>query len=223
MKNFGKIISVILASILVLSSSAFAVQNTDYADELYDLGLFKGTELGYELDKTFTREEAATMLVRLLGEEENAARGNYAEYFSDVEKDRWSFTYVMYCYENDITKGTSADTFSPEKEISAEEFAALLLRLMGYTDTEPETALEECIYLNLVNSEIVRELKDDKAFLRDDMVYMVYRSLMTETAGGIILAQVLQEKSVISAKEAAAFDVYKTSESIDDLIDRLLN
>ena len=190
---------------------------------MYELGLFKGTDNGYELEKTFTREEAATVLVRLLGEEKNVALKTYPTLFTDVESDRWSFPYVMYCYENEITRGTGEDTFSPVQEISAEEFVTLVLRLLGYTDAEPETALEDCVYANLLNSETARELKPSNNFLRNDMVYIMYRSLMTKMKDGIILAQFLADKNIITQNQADEFDVYKNAENMDDLLDSLLN
>ena len=223
MKNFGKMIALILILALTIPMSAFADDNTQYADTLYELGLFKGTDNGYELEKTFTREEAATVLVRLLGEEKNVALKTYPTLFTDVESDRWSFPYVMYCYENEITRGTGEDTFSPVQEISAEEFVTLVLRLLGYTDAEPKTALEDCIYLNLLNSEIAKELELSSSFTRNDMVYIVYRSLMTKTASGDILADILAEKAVISEEEAEEFDVYGSADNIDELLDKLLN
>lgn len=223
MKNFGKTISLFLIVFLLLPTITLAANNTQYADTLYELGLFKGTDNGYELDKTFTREEAATVLVRLLGEERDSEKQEYNSLFNDVSKDRWSFPYVMYCYENKITKGTGNDTFSPETPISAEEFTTLVLRLLGYTDAEPNTALKECIEYNLLNSEIVRKLETSNNFKRDDMVYIVYRSLMTKTNNGEILASILAEKGVISDKESKEFDIYNSTDNINELLDKLLN
>ena len=223
MKSFGKILSLVLICIMLMTICVSAAQNKEYADTLYDLGLFRGTDKGYELDRGFTREEAATVLVRLLGEEEMAYKASYDEVFDDVSSDSWSFPYVMYCYENDITKGTGKNTFSPKVTISAEEFVTLVMRLLGYSDTEPETALEECVYANLINSEIARGLKKSEEFLRDDMVYIVYRSLMTRNSDGKILADELADKGVISKKEASEFDIYETASDMDELIDRLLN
>ena len=37
------------------------------AQMLYDLGLFKGTDKGFALEKSMTRAEASVMLTRLLG------------------------------------------------------------------------------------------------------------------------------------------------------------
>ena len=223
MKNFSKIISIFLVLIISVSTSAFATPDTQYADTLYELGLFKGTDKGYELEKTLTREESATILVRLLGEEPNIKSNNYSEVFTDVEKDRWSFPYVMYCFENEITKGTGQDTFSPEQPISADQFVTLVLRLLGYTDAEPKTALGQAITYNLLNSEVIRSLERAEEFTRENMVYIVYRSLQTPMSDGIILAQYLADKNVLTQSQANKFDIYNNSENIDELLDSLLN
>lgn len=222
MKSFGKIISLVLVICIAFSCNVYAAENADYADTLYELGLFKGTENGYELERSLSREESATMLVRLLGEEDNLDSNDYDEIFEDVSGDRWSFSYVMYCFENEITKGTGANTFSPELTIDAQQFVTLVLRLMGYTDIEPENALEQSIYLNMLNSGTVRNLEKATVFTRDDMVYIVYRSLMCKMSDGTLLADYLAEKGVISENEAAQFNVYESSDDINDLLDNLL-
>lgn len=56
----------------LLSSAAGAANFETAADTLNKLGLFNGTESGYELDRAADRAEAATMLVRLLGKEAEA-------------------------------------------------------------------------------------------------------------------------------------------------------
>lgn len=64
-----------LASMLVaagITATAGAANFTNCADRLKDVGLFQGTNQGYQLDKAPTRAEASAMLVRLLGKEEEA-------------------------------------------------------------------------------------------------------------------------------------------------------
>ena len=56
----------------LLTVPAFAAEDTACAERLEALGLFRGTEAGYELDRAPTRAEAGVMLVRLLGTEEEA-------------------------------------------------------------------------------------------------------------------------------------------------------
>ena len=59
----------LLASLPVLAATDEAAAA---ADALAALGLFRGTENGYELDRAPTRAEALVMLIRLLGREEEA-------------------------------------------------------------------------------------------------------------------------------------------------------
>ncbi len=218
-----KVITIfIIIAMTAVSSLCHAAENADYADKLYDLGLFKGTDNGYELENTLTREQAATVLVRLLGEEANSEKISFDEVFEDVKSDRWSFPYVMYCYKNNITKGTSNNAFSPELPISADQFVTLVLRLLGYTDVEPETAFDYALEYYLLNSEIADKLQSDEEFKRGDMVYIVYRSLMTKNSGGKILADVLAEKGVITEKQAEEFDVYNSTDDINELLDKLM-
>ncbi len=222
MEKLYKITALILLITVLWAIPVFGSSNTEYADTLYELGLFKGTDKGYELEKTFTREEAVTTLVRLLGEEKNLHKNTYNGVFDDVRRGRWSFNYVMYCYQNNVTKGTGANTFSPEKPVTAKEYITLIMRLLGYTDIEPENALEKGVAVKLINSEKARAYEQALSFTRDDMVYIMYRTLMTKTAEGEILAYVLADKGVISNEYAEKFDVYKNTDGINDLLEKLL-
>lgn len=221
MRNLCKILSVILMMAVVLGSSALA-DNTQYADILHDLDLFKGTDLGYELDKPFTREQAATMLVRLSGAEEAALSAEYEPRFDDVRQSRWSFNYVMYCYENEITKGASQFLFEPERNISAAEFLTLVMRMLGYTDAEPETIRMPVIHKGLLGSEQADTMLSGDIFLRDDMVFSAYRCLKTQNADGELFADVLARKGVITKDEAEQFDAYRDGADIDDIIESLI-
>lgn len=171
------------------------------ADTLYDFGLFKGTDKGYELEKSLTREESATILVRLLGEEEKVVADDFDEVFVDVDKDRWSYAYVMYCYKHNITKGTGADTFSPDVQIDANQFITLMMRLLGYTEVNPDTALEKSVEYKLLPEEKIDELTKKKVFTRSDMVQIVYNSLKTKMDDETVFADYLLEKGILTEKE----------------------
>ena len=171
------------------------------ADTLYDFGLFKGTDKGYELEKSLTREESATILVRLLGEEEKVDANDFDEVFIDVDKDRWSYAYVMYCYKHNITKGTGADTFSPDVQIDAPQFITLMMRLLGYTEVNPDTALKKSVEYKLLPEEKIDELTTKKVFTRSDMVQIVYNSLKTQMDDETVFADYLLEKNVLTKKE----------------------
>lgn len=100
MKN--KIIAVVITLIYILSlqsnlimvSADSGVKNTDKANILKELGLFIGTDKGYELERKPTRAESAVMLVRMLGKEKAAVEKNYPTPFTDVPV--WASPFVGY-------------------------------------------------------------------------------------------------------------------------------
>ena len=56
-----------------LTASALAAYFTSCAEHLSDLGLFRGTEHGYELDRAPTRSEAAALVLRMADEDRRIA------------------------------------------------------------------------------------------------------------------------------------------------------
>ncbi len=131
---------VIMALVMGLAAPAFAAN--DEADQaaqaLYELGLFNGTGLNtdgtpnFDLKRSPTRQEAITMLVRLLGKEKEAQAGTWKTPFTDV--DGWAKSYVGYAYTNHLTGGTSSTTFSGNDTITASQYITFILRALGYAD-----------------------------------------------------------------------------------------
>ena len=125
---------------LVPTASAASQEANDAADVLNSLGLFAGTGTDeynnpkYDLDRTPTRAEAVTMLVRLLGKEAEAKAGNWNIPFKDVAD--WAKPYVGYAYANGLTSGTSATTFSGNANISATQYLTFILRALGYDSSK---------------------------------------------------------------------------------------
>ena len=109
------------------------------AHKLYNLGLMKGTGvtangiLLFDLDRTPTRAEAITMLVRFLGKEEDASKSGKTHPFTDVPT--WADGYVSYAYENGLTNGMSATVFGAETLATPEMYMTFMLRVLGYTDS----------------------------------------------------------------------------------------
>lgn len=143
MKKHKRILSLILAlviSLVLVPGTAFAAN--DEADQaaqaLYELGLFSGTGLNadgtpnFDLDRSPTRQEAITMLVRLLGKEKEAQAGTWETPFTDV--DGWAKPYVGYAYTNHLTGGTSPTTFSGNDTITVSQYITFILRALGYAD-----------------------------------------------------------------------------------------
>lgn len=135
-----KLLSLLLAFALILmlmpSVLAASEEQTQAADALHTLGLFQGTGTkadgtpNYDLDRAPTRNEAVTMLIRLLGKESEAKAGKWETPFTDVAQ--WAQPYVGYAYANGLTNGTSATAFGGESLVSAAQYLTFVLRALGY-------------------------------------------------------------------------------------------
>ena len=183
------------AAAAMLTASAFAANYTNCADSLHEMGLFQGTQNGYDLDRTPTRAEAAVMLVRLLGKEADAKALTYTAPFTDLKG--WEKPYVQYLYENGLANGTSATTFNPTGKCTAQMYATFLLRALGYSDSADftyanalDTAREQGIYdTGVINTQ---------NFLRDDVAAASYTALSVspKDSEGTLLDQLVSENAV---------------------------
>ena len=156
------------------ATPAVKLSNTQKADALKAQGLFKGTENGYELDRTLTRSEGVTMMIRLLGKEDKALTSSYTPVFDDVAKDDWYYGYVMCAYNNSIVMGTSSTEFTPDRDISAKEFTTLVLRALGHETAAPENAFLMAQNAGLLTSDEAAALESKPDFTRGDMVSIAY-------------------------------------------------
>lgn len=183
-----KILALVVTLLLspAFSMPAFAADATGsadnynyYADTLNELGLFHGAGNGFELESEVTRAQAAAMLVRLLGAEENAQSGNYAHPFADVPD--WASPSVAYMYANNLTKGVSDTRFDPDGLCDLRMYSAFLLRALGYEDGNDfgyDAAAGKAAELGIVKANA-----SASEFLRGDMVAMSYFALSTKTKG----------------------------------------
>lgn len=198
MNKWLRAVCVGAAAAAMLTASAFAANYTNCADSLHEMGLFQGTQNGYDLDRTPTRAEAAVMLVRLLGKEAEAKALTYTAPFTDLKG--WEKPYVQYLYSNGLANGTNRTSFNPTGKCTAQMYAVLLLRALGYSDTADfsyanaiETAREQGIYdtgiINVQN------------FLRDDAAAASYTvlSVSPKNSEGTLLDQLVSENAITEA------------------------
>lgn len=198
MNKWLRAVCVGAATAAMLTASAFAANYTNCADSLHEMGLFQGTQNSYDLDRTPTRAEAAVMLVRLLGKEDEAKALTYTAPFTDLKG--WEKPYVQYLYSNGLANGTNRTTFNPTGKCTAQMYAVFLLRALGYSDTADfsyanaiETAREQGIYdtgiINVQN------------FLRDDAAAASYTvlSVSPKNSEGTLLDQLVSENAITEA------------------------
>lgn len=139
-----KLLALILAATLLLAcaipAQAADSRKVEAAAVLYDLGLFQGTGTNadgtpdFSLDRAAKRAEGVTLLVRLLGIGEETLKNASDAPFTDVPG--WAKPYVNFAYENDLTKGVSADKLGANDAVTAAQYLTFVLRAMGYVSGE---------------------------------------------------------------------------------------
>lgn len=156
----------------------------EYAQKLKEIGVFKGTDSGFELDREPTRIEAAIMFVRLIGAEQEAQEEKYSHPFLDVPK--WADDYVGYLYHEKLTNGTSTTTYGSDEVISAQGYMTFILRALGYSDIEGDFRWNESLEFSkselLLNKEDYNEFVTS-IFYRDQLAKISYLALMMPTNG----------------------------------------
>lgn len=165
------------------NNSSYRIRYDKYADALKTMGLFLGTDQGYELDRAATRVEGIVMLIRLLGEEEAALSYTGSHPFCDVPS--WASRYVAYAYSKGYTQGVSSNEFAPNTEIDSTQYFTFLLRALGYDDGAEDflwssagAKAEEIGLIRATENQSFRIL-----FLRDHVVYTSYRALALPLKG----------------------------------------
>ena len=200
----------ILALTLSLSSAALAggssAAATGKADALRTLGLFQGTDRGYELDAAPTRIQGLVMLIRLLGEEQAALACTWENPFADIPGDNWADRYAAYGLHMGYATGRSATAFDPNGGLDAKSYFTFLLRALGYDDAAGEfswsTAPDFAVTVGLTDPSSADALRT-AALNRGDLVEMSFAALTMPLAkGGGTLAEKLIAAGVFTAQAA---------------------
>ena len=207
--------AVLLAAGLLVTAGASSYDHC--ADQLKVLGLFQGTGEGFELDRAPTRAEAATMLVRLLGKEQQAKELEYTAPFTDLEG--WEQPYVQYLYENGLTTGATATTFEPLENCSAQMYTTFLLRALGYSDTDGAdfTYADAISFGESIGLVDIANCNAEN-FVRDHVAAMSLTALNTAVKGSedtVLLEKLVADGAV---DEAAAQDMLTLFDRFDSYV-----
>lgn len=200
-----RIFTVLAAVLLLTAAMAVTASASDYdavAEDLSAIGVFRGTSSGFELDRAPTRSEAAIMLVRLLGAEDEAreayAAGQLTMPFTDVGTT--AAPYVAWLYENGIVNGVSATKFGTGA-CSAKMYCAFLLRALGYQDGVDFQYADTLAFAQ--EKGFYDPIQFSGTFLRDDLAAVTYQALGTDLKdGSAYLLKSLIDNGAVDAQAA---------------------
>lgn len=202
MKKKLFILLVLLLSIVnSVSTIDAAVLNYDeYAQSLSKLGVFVGTNNGFELDRAPTRIEGIIMLIRLLGAEDDAnSMKNNKVPFTDVPT--WANGYVSYAYEKGLTKGVTETKFGSANTLEAKAYITFLLRSLGYNDVAGDFSYNNSISysreINLIN-ESMQSILNNSTLVRGHVAKLSYDTLWFQYKGSdtLLIDKLIAEEDI---------------------------
>ncbi|NLE26299.1 MAG: S-layer homology domain-containing protein [Clostridiaceae bacterium] len=219
---YRKIVSLMLIMTIILSlaSTVYAATTAQpsqdqAASTLKDLGLFMGTNNGFELDRAPTRTEAIVLLLRMLGKEQEAKDSNYTHSFTDVPA--WANKHIAYAYNKGLTNGYSSTVFGGSDDATPEQFCALTLRALEYNEKDGDFVYKESIKKaeELGLAAAGKYKVGAKNFTRGDCVDIIYKALaVVKKTEGVTLAESLVKANVIDAAKAESYGLYSAYEKI---------
>lgn len=200
---------ILLPSYSSAAESSFS--NYEKAIDLKILGLLANKPENFELGRTPNRLEGAVMLVRLLGKEDQAKAADYPHPFTDVPA--WADHYVGYLYHNGLTKGTGSNRFGSYDLLNANQYAALVLRSLGYkdgTDFEYKNALTKSKQLGMLNGTTLYSNTSKTGFNRNDMVGISYGSLSVKlkNSNKTLLDKLVDTDNAVNKTSARVLGLY---------------
>lgn len=192
--------------LLITPALAATSQQQNTADALNHLGLFLGVggDKGYALDDTMKRSYGITLLVRLMGMEEEAQSGKYSHPFTDVPQ--WLDGYVAYAYETGITNGGGGGLFLTDSEMTDYMYLTLILRALGYSDAGEDAEYTwTAPYALAQKLGLISYSSQDAEFTRGDAVDIFWNALSVKLNGtDQQLQEHLIEQGVFTAQKLRA-------------------
>lgn len=237
-----RVLAFLCALLLLTGAVPFAAaqegETLRAADALHTLGLINGTGAsGYALESPATRAQAAVLLVRLAGAQQDAAADNWFSGYRDVPT--WASRAVHYAvHQGWIDSPASAGLdFHPDTAITADEWFTFLLRMLGYDDDagdfSPDSAALFAQHIGLTPQASTGSLSRGQLFILLESALsfsykdgsatvisrLIDRGIVSRAAANALgfLSPVLTARQVAERYTAAAFhlDVYTRQIELD--------
>lgn len=222
MKNFRKVLALVLVvatlfSFVAMTASAKEytdgdkVSYTEAVDVLTAIGILNGyTDGTYRPTNTIARAEMAKMIAVLA----NAGKDNIGDLyasackFADMTGDAvWAKSYVAYCNQIGIVAGRNATTFDPYGKVTGVETAKMLLcmigfdaKAQGYVGTNWQVnVMRDAEKLGLLNG-FAADYKIEKAITREEAAQMMLNALKAPMVVGTVSDSIVNISNVVWLK-----------------------
>ena len=231
MKNFKKVLALVLALATLLSFATVAGAKVDtteiYADAkdvkyveavdvLTAIGVLNGKGASYKPNDTLKRSEAAKIIAMFdNGDTDISSLYNPANTFVDVAKDYWAVSYIAYCAKQGIISGVGNNKYAPESKLTGIQFLKMVLVTLGY-DAKEEGLVGTSWKVNVLKLARAAGLTDvlgkkydyDKELTRDAAAQIMLNALNAKTVSYGQEIKTSGRKNVLTTAGAIENDSY---------------
>ena len=194
-----RLLSGLLAVMLLLglapAALAAAPTEEDAAQVLAALDIMVGDENGdLALDRTITRAEFTKLAVAASTSRDSVGDTVAVKPYPDVPQTHWAAPYIKAAVDLGLVQGDLRGYFNPDRTITLAEGVTVVLRLLGYEDSEftgvwPSGQMAQYRALKL-NEGIT--LGQDGSMTRRDAMYLFYNLMLTKNKAGTYYLNVLE-------------------------------
>ena len=194
-----RLLSGLLAVVLLLglapAALAAAPTEEDAAQVLAALDIMVGDENGdLALDRTITRAEFTKLAVAASTSRDSVGDTVAVKPYPDVPQTHWAAPYIKAAVDLGLVQGDLRGYFNPDRTITLAEGVTVVLRLLGYEDSEftgvwPSGQMAQYRALKL-NEGIT--LGQDGSMTRRDAMYLFYNLMLTKNKTGTYYLNVLE-------------------------------
>ena len=211
-----KLLSLVCALALTISllpaAQALEGEGTRAAEALASLGLVTGTGAGYAAEKPATQEQAAALLVRLLGAEKTAKADRRSCGWAGIPS--WARSAVNYCAFHDLIDWSE---YRAGGALDAELWCAMLLRALGCGSELGSSAARTALRIGLISRPL------EGTLTRGDLFETALAALTYPAKDGGTLLDGLLAKGLCTAAAVDALGLRRETLTAREAADRHLS
>lgn len=194
-----RLLSGLLAVVLLLglapAALAAAPSEEEAAQVLAALDIMVGDQNGdLALDRTITRAEFTKLAVAASTSRDTVGDTVAVKPYPDVPQTHWAAPYIKAAVDLGLVEGDLRGYFNPDRTITLAEAVTVVLRLLGYEDSEftgvwPSGQMAQYRALKLDQG---ISLGQDGSMTRRDAMYLFYNLMLTKNKSGTYYLNVLE-------------------------------
>lgn len=191
----GLLALALLLGLAPMTLAATPPGETEAAQALAALDIMVGDENGdLALGRTVTRAEFTKLAIAASTSRDTVGDTAAVKPYPDVPREHWAAPYIKAAVDLGLVQGDLFGNFNPDREITLAEGVTIVLRLLGYSDSDfsgvwPAGQMAQYRALDLDQGV---DCGQNESMTRRDAMYLFYNLLLTKNKAGSYYLNVLE-------------------------------